>query len=1191
MSERMGVRGFARKLSGALLFIALVGFVSIRAQAPTGSILGAVKDSTGGVLSGATVTALNTETGVARPIKTGDDGAYRLDALPVGHYDVKAEQSGFKTVTQKGIVLDVSQQAEINFTLEVGSASQEVVVTGEAPLVNTTNSALGGLVDEQKMAELPLNGRNYLDLTLLQPGVSASTAILTLGGGTQGTVYSSNGAPVISNNFLLDGAPTQTIFGYNGASANGSSLGVDGIREYKVVTNAYAAEYGMTMGSQMLIVSKGGSNQWHGDVFEYLRNSSMDAANFFDTTQSINGRRLAQYARNNFGGAFGGPIKKDKTFFYAVYEGLREAKGISSNLIVPPASCHPAAGFGSTTVTAAPRSSFKEATGTDASFPSVDATCTGQGPVSVNPTMQNILALFPIPNNGANIFSWIFDQPTRVDHGQIRVDQNITDKDALFARYTIDDSFQTLAGPNYFPQFNDLWSSRAQYITLAENHIFSPAVLNSIRVSYSRTNLITGFTYDTSTSDQAIVPNDPRVVFNCPTTPCPYIVGNINIFSGLSGFGPDLATPNVHLQNYYTLSDDLFYTKGKHAFKFGLLINRPQGKDSEPTGRRGTLSFASLSTFLTNSIVSESGETPGSLPNKTKLFNWFTYGVYAQDDWRITPRLTLNLGLRYEINTIPVEVDHSPGLQSSVVNLFTDVNAVVTTPAAYACLNAASPSCSGGNVITNIDPNIKIMNNPSFRNFSPRIGFAWDLFGDGKTSIRGAAGIYYDIASFGQGLLGQTQQYAPYSATTTLSPALGVTSFVPGYFQSVSAFANPVAPGFPGYGPALSISGVSYHTSQPTIYQWNFSVDRQLPGNMALTVSYVGTRGIHLWNQEPGDECVPMAINNGVPNWINTQGVGGSPVQCPLSPLQASLPYNTAPTNGRFNPKFGNGGNVQNTIGESWYEGLQVSVNRKLQHGLQMQMAYTYSKSLDTGQGQMLIGTQPNTTSYNLLLDKGVSQFDATHNLRYNLLYHLPSPKSSGVLAKVLGGWWTGNIISAQSGYPFTPVISSNRELNNSTATGVDYPNFSSTFSQASVITRNISQWYVPSMFALPAAGTIGNVPRDFLRGPRLFDWDFSINKDTKLGFLGEAGMLEFRAELFNILNHPNFDNPNFPGLPTVPVGSSVVSSVGATGFGSNPCPSGACQITGALIAPAAGQIITTSTGPRDIQLALKVIF
>src|ERR1019366_3235171 len=316
--------------------------IPLAAQLPTGTILGVVKDASGGVVPGATITATNVDNAQARTATSGSDGAFRFSSMPVSHYNVKIEAAGFKTTIQTGLVLDVATEVTVNPVLEVGSAAQEVTVTGEAPLVNTSTSSLGGLVNEQQMADLPLNGRNYVDLTLMQAGVTQHANIGT-SSGLAGTWFSSNGAPVISNFFTLDRASLVNQFGGGGASFAGATLGVDGIREYKVITNTFSAEYGMTMGSQVVMVSKGGGNQFHGDVFEYLRNSVFDARNFFDYGYlTAGGRRLPQFQRNNFGGAFGGPIKKDKTFFYGVFEALRQRQGLT---IVDNVPSEPSAAF------------------------------------------------------------------------------------------------------------------------------------------------------------------------------------------------------------------------------------------------------------------------------------------------------------------------------------------------------------------------------------------------------------------------------------------------------------------------------------------------------------------------------------------------------------------------------------------------------------------------------------------------------------------------------------------------------------------------------------------------------------------------------------------------------------------------------------------------------------------------------
>ena len=318
-----GVRSRAFFHFATLALVILSSAVVVFAQLPTGTLLGTVKDSTGAAVPNATITIQNVDTGLTRTVMTGPDGSFNAPELATGHYQVQAAHEGFKTATHAGITLEVTQQAVINFTLELGSTQQQVVVTGEAPIVNTQNATLGGLVNEQRIEDLPLNGRNYIDLSLLQPGVTADRNFGSGGGVSVGTSFSSNGASVRSNNFMLDGAVLQNISSRNPASLAGTTLGVDGIKEYQVITTNFQAEYGLTMGSQMVIVSKNGTNQFHGDGFEYLRNSDLDARNYFDPPPStIGGHRNPEFRRNNFGGSVGGPIKKDKTFFYGVYEGL-----------------------------------------------------------------------------------------------------------------------------------------------------------------------------------------------------------------------------------------------------------------------------------------------------------------------------------------------------------------------------------------------------------------------------------------------------------------------------------------------------------------------------------------------------------------------------------------------------------------------------------------------------------------------------------------------------------------------------------------------------------------------------------------------------------------------------------------------------------------------------------------------------
>src|SRR2546426_9403149 len=361
-------------------------------QLPTATILGAVKDSTGAVLPGASITAKNLETGLTRAAVGAEDGSYRLSALPVGAYEVRVELPGFRTEVRSGLTLTVSQEAVVNFTLQPGALEQTVVVTEEAPLVNTTSGSLGGLVDERKVAELPLNGRNFMDLTLLQPGITQQRN-LGVAASTVGLWFSSNGAPLRSNNYLLDGGIMTNLTNGTSAGQDGSTLGIEGIREYRVITNSFSAEYGMTMGSQVMVVTKGGTNTLHGSLFEYFRSSALDARNFFDYKTAASNRRLPPFTRNQFGGSLGGPIKKDKTFFFGVYEGLRHRFGVTTVSQTIGAGCHGPAGAVITNTACPQLGSVPSAT--------------------ISPVTAPILDLFSPPNLPKDQFTFPFTQPTR----------------------------------------------------------------------------------------------------------------------------------------------------------------------------------------------------------------------------------------------------------------------------------------------------------------------------------------------------------------------------------------------------------------------------------------------------------------------------------------------------------------------------------------------------------------------------------------------------------------------------------------------------------------------------------------------------------------------------------------------------------------------------------------------------------
>ncbi len=1243
-------RESCRVWAGALVFVLFLGWMAVPVSAQTsGVILGTVKDASGATVPAANITITNTDTTEARTVTTGEDGAFRAPGLPPGHYSVKVEKGGFKTVTETGLSLDVAGQLVVNPTLEVGSASQEVTVTGEAPVVNTTSSSLGGLVNDQQIAELPLNGRNYSDLTLLQPGVTQTTHS---GLGDAGIWYSSNGASPRSNNYMIDGALMVTQNGTGPAGMTGNTLGVDGIKEYKVVTSMFGAEYGLMMGSQMVIVSKGGTNDWHGSVFEYLRNNHLDARNFFDPQPSLanhilvdasgNLERLPQFKRNNFGGSFGGPIQKNKTFFWLVYEGLRLSQGDTIQDTTMAAACHyltngssnVIVGGGPVPTNVTPPSGFTQQilktplTGYSLATPGCGSAPAG---TPVAPIVTPWIGQFPFPNeaNGASNYTLPGFTHARDDYAQLRIDHTFSTSDTFFTRYTFDDAVITtpyLGGNlstadtgNGYPQFSNIGTSRNQYITLGENHIFSTNVLNSLRLSWSRTNYVNLFNNNNTPMNPDFLLQDPT---NCATSAAGCIFSAVpglttagfSPGSGITAMVPPGTFPNYHIQNVWTIMDDVYYTKGKHAFSFGTMINRFNDPNLQSKSIYGVINFSNLfnpasgsnpaTGFITGIPTNASVVLPGQsvalnpgVPGATLLAPpfqgnfldrnvWYnTYGFYVQDDYRTTDRLTLNLGLRYEFRS---NFSEEYGRFANVQSIETSTNSTLG----------------------------QLMTNPSYKNFSPRLGFAWDTFGTGKTAVRGGFGIYYDIGNYGALLTQNPTGMVPFVANTTVQNTTN------------SVLSLPLV--FSGSGAGRSLQTNDYNAKSPYSLMFNFTVSQQLPKGIGLDISYVGRRGINLYTGMEGNpvRSLPGTGFNGVPAQYNvTDGKAGCqnntiPVDANGVPQPFTIGGVPIPSSDprypcRINPFFSSAQLFTNAA-SSWYNALQVNVTKRLSRGLMFQAAYTYSRATDDTQGVRFnddCGGNPGSAfgqdPTQIQMDWGLSCYDVPQAVHFNLLYHLPTFTSRAVESKLINGWWLSSIVSVQSGSPFRAIINTDRSFSgiiaqanimsanlNTVANPVAVSCSGSgpifykgpvcsggtatinyiPFDASKVITGDPNQWLNPLMFGEPQLGSLSNQPRNILRNPGLGDLDMSIVKDTKLGILGEGGNLQFRAEFFNLLNRANFGFLN--------AGAAVFA--GSTAL--NTCVNAVqCNIQNPL--GSAGQITTTNTSARQIQLALRVSF
>lgn len=1018
----------------------------------TATLTGRVLDTSGAALPGTSITARQVETGLQRTTTSDVAGRFVLPSLPPGTYEIRGELSGFRPLVRQGVVLTVAGTAAIDLTLAVGGVNETVTVVAEARPVNTRTGELSYLVDERAIDELPLNGRNYTDLALLQPTV---VAFPHRDGGSvvaHGLGMSVNGQDPRSNVYLLDGTLLNDMTNGPAGSAAGTALGMETVKEFRVETNSYSAEFGRMSGGQINVLTKAGGNELRGSAYEFHRNDALDAKNYFDVTGK------PPFTRNQFGGAAGGPIRRDKFFYFVGYEALRENLGRTITSSVPDENAR--RGF----------------------LP--DPANPGQLlNVGVNAGVAPYLNEYPMPNgrnlgDGTALHSFQFDQQLDQNFLQGRVDYNVGRGNQLFARYTIDDADQFL--PTDYPQFPRSFISRNQFFTGEYRQVVSPSMLSTYRFGYSRTRVGQAVQANTST------PLAPFVTGR-------QFMGNIDV-GGLNRFGTQSSVDVRFLQQVSSLQYDAAVTANRQLIKFGALAERYVQDMVNPTFSLGTYSFANLRAFLENRATSFIGLTPQG--DFGRNWRFWLMGFYAQDEIQLSDRVTVNAGLRYEFMTMPIDTE---GRDSALVNL-TDRTATLG----------------------------RLYQGPNYGNISPRAGFAWNVTGDGLTSLRGGYGTYFNTNS-SQNLI----------VTVTNPPQ------TPRVVFQAPTFPNPPFDRASG----LSIRPVQWDIQTPRIHVWNLNLQREFWGSTAVTAGYAGSRGKHLLRSNDVNTATPSI------------GADGRPFFAPNSPRR-----NTAWTTIE----------LKSSDGDSWYRALLLEVRRRWNQGFMFQSSYTWSKSEDTTQASTFFSdaTSGTTSAFPEFIpdyNKGLSDFHAGHNWVMNFSYDLPFGRSmTGAAGALLGGWRLSGILNMRSGSPLTVFVLANRsgslwQPSLGPGIGRDRPNYAPGFGPDNAVTGNPDRWFNPAAFALQPAGTFGTTGRGDFIGPDLKTVDLSFVKDTAWSRLGGGGHLEVRIEVFNVLNRANFGVPSLAAFAGQASNEQPLSNF--------------------------GRIRNTITSARQVQLGVRVRF
>ena len=1191
-------------LFASVLALCLAISPPLRAQVAGATLTGAITDAQGGVIANARVSAKNVATGLSTDTTTNSSGAYSIANLNPATYDVTVSAQGFSTAVRK-MTLTVGGKQEMNLALTVGQVEQVIEVTGAAPTVETTNATLSGNVVGSQIVELPLNGRDWASLATLQPGVAGVrtqelvTQVGSIGRGL-GSQLSIDGNRPTQNTYRLNGIIINDYSNAGPGDVLGKNLGVDAIQEFSVITSNYSAEYGYTSGGVVNAITKSGTNQLHGTAFEFLRNSALDAPSYFE---NATGSPKAPFRQNQFGASAGAPIKKDKIFAFGAYEGLRYSKGIQNLAQVPTANAR----LG---ILNAPDGSSLPVLNGPCPFANETNLAPGRASQCVatiinNPAKlsQSFMTFFPScgsaspigPANNTCFYSFSGAQVVPENYANTRGDVKLSEKDSLTASWYYDHSIFTQ--PDSLNQLSAAFIIGRQGASLEETHVFNSSTVNTARLGFNRT-----YGFGTTTNIKAINPAaaDSTSFAIEPGLFAPRItgIGGGNGVPGLANFSGGF---NGTAQENFThqtvqLYDDARKTLGTHNLNFGGMFIRLEEKLYAPFTSDGSAQFNSLSDFLQDIPLKVQSPPVGGLAAVSPHFNFTSIVAgYFEDDWKLRSNLTLNLGLRYEMETIPTEK------YGKIANL----PAIFTNPGGNLC-----PNCS----------KVYFSRNPTRRNFEPRIGFAWDPFRNGKTSVRGGFGIF-DALPLPYELALNNAQTSPFHVNSTVPGC----NFAPANSKCVDQGQFPLFANLAGGGtaffasPPVDTQTWNYVEPRPKrnyIYQWNLNVQRQVTGSLSVTVAYAGSRAIH--NPFQMDDIGTVYPTHTSAGWLFPRPVGSGclpgPPDCSVTDVALGLPasYSANPTaivpGLLINPNAHNG--IQTTIwvSKSWYNALQIGVEKRMSHGLQVQGSFTWSKTMDTSSGSFAGDNfagdvTPTIPWWDLKIIKGLSDFQVGRNLVINALWQVPTPAAFGGPAGWMArGWGMGGILELSDGVPTWPLdglagdpmgqinseplaipnvvpgcslvnASSGRHGNlqyinpNCLINAVAPAGFDPSHTkcdQAFITNFHNNNPTLPPLDPNTCINLLGNLGRNTIIGPGLFNLDYFMSKDNKITRISESFDIQFRAEFFNILNHPNF------APPVDNLQARDANGVPISGF---------------------GQLTRLQTPGREIQFALKVIW